>query len=82
MLYDEATVRRLFAGMRAELHAMADRHAAEYARLRRELDEARAQFDQLREMTIRRERAEAELARLREIRDAANSERDITTRLH
>ena len=44
----ESRVRRMFARMRAELDEMASRHAAEADRLREELNQVRAAFDELR----------------------------------
>jgi len=79
LLYTEERVRALFARMRSELHEMAARHASEQYRLRQELDEVRAQFDELRSIASARSRAETELdelRRLREIGRARAAQRD------
>ena len=60
----ESRVRRMFARMRAELDEMASRHAAEADRLREELNQVRAAFDELRSISFVRQRAEQELASL------------------
>jgi hypothetical protein len=57
-------VRALFAKMRDDLHEMAARHASEVATLRAELDEVRAQFEELRSLSLARQNAEAELREL------------------
>ena len=72
-------VRALFAKMRDDLHEMAARHASEVATLRAELDEVRAQFEELRSLSLARQNAEAELRELyreREIARARAAERD------
>jgi len=85
LLYTEERVRALFARMREELHELADRHAAQVAALRAELDEVRAQFDELRSISLARQKAEAELRELyreRAIQRARAAERDASTPLH
>ena len=84
-------VRALFNQMRADLQAMAERHAAAVARLQAkvvalqaEVDGVRAAFDELRSISLARQRAEAEVAelhRLREIGRARAAERDPATPL-
>ena len=72
-------MRALFARMKDDLREMADRHAAEAARLRQELDEVRAQFDEFRAAVRARAAADQELAELhreREIQRAQKVERD------
>lgn len=84
LYFSEERVRALFSQMRAELHEMAERHAAEAAALRAELDAVRAAFDELRSVSLARSRAElevAELRRLREIGRAQAAERDPTALL-
>ena len=64
---------------RADLHEMHSRHVAEVAALRRELDEVRAAFDELRTVSLARQRAEVELRGLyreRAIVRARAAERD------
>src|SRR5215467_9360357 len=84
LLYTEERVRALFARMRDELNEMASRHASEVAVLRTELDEIRAQFDELRAVSLARQRAHAELVGLhrRAIQRARAAERDASTPLH
>jgi len=69
ILYTEGRVRQMFGKMRAELHEMHERHIAELARLREELDQARAQFEELRSISLARSRAEVELSELRRLRE-------------
>jgi len=79
VLYDEARVRQMFGRMREELHEMAARHVSEVAALRQELDQVRAQFDELRSISLARQRAEAKLAALyreRSIARARAAQRD------
>ena len=64
VLYTEERVRQMFGKMREELREMGERHAAEVAALRAELDQVRAAFDELRSVSLARQRAEAELASL------------------
>ena len=85
LLHTEERVRALFARMRDELNEMASRHASEVAVLRTELDEIRAQFDELRAVSLARQRAHAELVGLnreRAIQRARAAERDASTPLH
>jgi hypothetical protein len=85
VLNAEERVRALFGKMRAELHELADEHRAEVAALRAELDGVRAAFDELRSLALARQRAEAdvaELRRLREIGKAKMVQRDISTPLN
>jgi len=79
VLYDEAIVRKLFGEMKQQLHEMAARHRAEVESLRRELEQTRALFNQLRATVLARQNAEAEVARLRAIADAHNERLDTTT---
>jgi hypothetical protein len=82
LLYTEERVRAMFNRMRSELDEMAARHAAEAYRLRLELDEVRAQFDELRSTVLARTRAEVELDELRRLRDigrARAAQRDSST---
>jgi hypothetical protein len=84
-LYTEDRVRAIFAKMRAELSARHVEHLSELADLRRELDQVRAQFDELRAVSLARSRTElevAELHRLRDIGRAQAAERDISQPLH
>ena len=69
VLYDERRVLALFSAMRAELADMGERHAAELAAVRRELDEVRATFDELRAVSLARSKAELEVAELRHLRE-------------
>jgi len=85
LLYSEERVRAMFARMRDELHELAERHAREVAALRAELDQVRAQFDELRAISLARSRAEievAELRRLREIGRARLAQHDPAAPLH
>ena len=78
-------VRALFAKMRDDLHEMAARHASEVATLRAELDEVRAQFEELRSLSLARQNAEAELRELyreRGIARARAAERDPNAALN
>ena len=89
VLYDEATVRRLFTRLRAQvcemdarrvaqLRELGERHAAEVARLRAEVDEVRREFDALRSVSLARQKLEGELGlrRLQAIGRARAAERD------
>ena len=79
VLYHPDRVHALFARMLDDLHNMADRHAAEVAALRRELDGVRAAFNELRSVSLARSKAEVEVAELRRLRDigrAKAAERD------
>ena len=79
LVYTPERVHAMFARMRSELREIADRHAAEVESLRCELDEVRAQFDELRSVSLARQRAEAELRELyrdRAIARARAAERD------
>ena len=81
-LYTEERVLAMFAQMRRELDDMAARFAARDRARDAELAEVRQQLDQLRAVVRARHAAEAEVERLRAIRDASN-ERDLgTTTLH
>jgi len=96
LLYDERCVRLLFAKLRdelremderrvAELRAMGEKHVAELTRVRAELDAVRAAFDELRSISLARQKAEVELASLyreRAIARARAAERDITQPLN
>jgi hypothetical protein len=85
VLYTEERVRALFARMRDELNEMAVRHASEVAVLRTQLDEIRAQFDELRAVSLARQRTHAELVGLhreRAIQRARAAERDPVQLLH
>lgn len=64
VLYTEERVREMFGRMRAELRELGERHAAEVAALRAELDGVRAAFDELRSISLARQRAEVEVAEL------------------
>jgi hypothetical protein len=84
VLYSADRVHAMFARMRDELNDVAERHAAEVARLRAELDDVRAQFDELRSVSLARQRAHAELASLyreRSIARAQTAERDFAALL-
>src|SRR5262249_51996374 len=70
VLYTEERVRALFARTRAELDEMSERHAAEAARLRHELEECRADLAELRAAVLARQRSEQEVSELRRRRDA------------
>jgi hypothetical protein len=64
---------------RADLHAMSFRHACELADLRKEFDQVRADYAELRSTVLARQDAEAELAALyreRAIARARAAERD------
>ena len=70
--------------MRDEMREMRSRHVSEMARLRRELDNVRAAFNELRAVSQARQAAEAEVAELRRQRDllrAFAAERDPTAPL-
>jgi len=69
VLYDEARVRQLFAGMRAELQDMHARHVAELDVLRRELDSVHVAFDELRAACLARSKQELDLEELRRLRE-------------
>jgi len=77
-------VHQMFNRMREDLHALSFRHACEVADLRRELDEVRGLYAQLRAAVLARQNAEQELHQLyreREIQRARVIERDPATRL-
>jgi len=85
LLYHPDAVRRLFNRMRADLHEQHLRHLCEMSDLRRELDQVRAAFDELRAASLARAQAHAELASLyreRAIHRAQVVERDPATPLH
>jgi len=85
LLYTEERVRALFSRMRSDLHEMNFRHQCQLADLRRELDEVRAAYAELRAATLARTQAEAELASLyrqREIARARAAERAPTMPLN
>jgi hypothetical protein len=70
---------------RADLDAMHAKHLYEMDELRRELDEVRDAFNQLRAAVTRREQADVEVCALYRERDivrAKAAERDPTTLLH
>ena len=64
---------------KADLAQLHFRHQCALADLTRELDEVRAELDELKTAVRRRVAAERELAELRTLRAA---ERDVDTRLH
>jgi hypothetical protein len=71
--------REQFADLRGQLHEMHFRHLCELADLRKELDETRAAFNELRAAVLCRQTAERELAglyRARDIERARAAERD------
>jgi hypothetical protein len=85
LVYTEERVRALFSGMRADLHTMNFRHQCELADLRRELNEVRTAYFELRAAVLARQKAEAELAGLyreREIARARAAERDPNAALN
>ena len=85
LLYSEDVVRRIFAEMRQQLHDMADRHDAEVAALRREVDQVRADYIELRDAVLMRQHAEAEISELYRERDIARAraaERDPNAALN
>jgi hypothetical protein len=67
LLYSGDRVHTLFARMRGDLHEMHYRHLCELADLKRELEQVRAQFDELRAVSLARSRAELEVAELRRL---------------
>jgi len=76
VFYTPARVHGVFIEMQRQLRELAERHAAETARLRAQLSELRAEldgvrsaFDELRSISLARSRAELELADLRRLRD-------------
>jgi len=78
-------VHAVFAKMRDELAELRARHVAEVAHLRRELDEVRAAFNELRAVSLARQRAEAEVAELRRRREIGRAravERDPNAALN
>jgi len=85
LLYSENRVRQLFARMRGDLHQQHLRHLCEMSDLRRELDEVRGLYAQLRAAVLARQNAEQELADLRRQRSLveawAAGVRDPATRL-
>jgi hypothetical protein len=85
VLYHPDAVRRLVAGMRADMHAAHYETLTELNVLRRELAECRAALDELRAPTLARQKAEAELASLyreRSIQRARAVERDPNAALN
>ena len=85
LVYTEEHVRALFAKMRGDLHAMHFKHLCEMADLRRELDQVRTLYDQLRSVTLARSKAGvevAELRRLQAIGRAQVAQRDPALPLH
>jgi hypothetical protein len=74
LVYTEERVRALFAKMRADLHEQHFRHLCELSDLRRELDQVRAAFDELRSVTLARSRAELEVAELRRLREIGRAQ--------
>jgi len=73
--------RNALAEARADLQAMSFRHRCELTDLRKELDAARAEFDELKTAVFARQCAESELATLyreRELGRARAAERDLT----
>jgi hypothetical protein len=92
VVYSPAYVHSLFAGMRDELAELGAQHVAEVARLHRQLDDLRAEldatkaaFDELRSVSLARQRAEAELRELyreRLFQRARAAERDPVAPLH
>lgn len=78
-------VRALFTKMRDEMREMHAKHLCELAALRRELEQVRAAFNELRAVSHARQRAEAEVAELRRRREllaAFAVERDISQPLN
>jgi hypothetical protein len=69
MLYHPEAVRRLVNSMRADMHAYHFEQLTELKRLRTELTEARAAFDQLRAASLARQKAEADLELLKRDRE-------------
>jgi len=79
LLYHPDAVRRTFARMRKDLDGLRFQHLRELSDLRRELDQARADYADLRAAVLARHRCEAELADLRRRRalvEAWAGERD------
>jgi hypothetical protein len=78
-----AGYRRALQQAREDLHAQHFQHLCELADLRHELNATRAAFEELRcLLRANRETAEAEVERLRAIRDAGLTERQWQQRLH
>jgi hypothetical protein len=69
LLYSEDAVRRIFAGLKAQLQAEHYRHLDELAELRCELDETKRAFEMLRTAVLQRTQAEADLELLKRDRD-------------
>jgi len=81
VLYHPNRVRAMPARMRADLHDMDFTHLCELDELRRELDEVRDAYAELRAAVLARRQAEAELTTLyreREIARARAAERDLS----
>ena len=70
VLYTPERVHALFAKMKSDLAAMHFKHLCELSDLRRELDQTRAEFEELKSIVRRRVAAEQELSHLRMLRDA------------
>jgi hypothetical protein len=85
VVYDEARVRLIFGRMKQELDELRARYIAETAHLRRELDQVRAAFNELRAVSAARQRGQAEVAELHRRRDllrAFGATRDPTAPLN
>jgi len=79
LLYTPDRLRALFNRMRSDLHDMHFKHQCELAELRKQLDEVRDLYTQLRAATLARPHAEDELASLyrqRELVRAQAAERE------
>jgi hypothetical protein len=74
LLYSADRVRVMFARMKADLVDQHERHLSEYAVLRRELDQVRAEYEQLRDAVLERQRAEAEVEMLKRTRAVIEGE--------
>ena len=61
-IYSEDRVRALFSRMRSDLHDQHFRHLCEMADLRRELNELRTAYSELRAAALARQNVEQELA--------------------
>jgi hypothetical protein len=74
LLFTEERVRAIFARLRDEMHEQHFRHLCEMADLRKELDQARDEFEQLRDAVLKRQAAEAEVAMLKRTRAIVEGE--------
>ena len=74
--------RAALAECRGDLYALDFKHQCAIEDLHRELEQTRADFEALKTVVRARHQAEAELDRLRAIRAATTTGRDLGMRLH